>query len=83
MQLRRVVAIFLFVRKGRPVVRRMRLANEKVAGEECDNPTDYKDDHSVYDAFEGFAFAFSEDALIEEDEAELDEAQTRYLHQLD
>ena len=83
MQLRRVAAIFFFVRKGRPVVRRMRLAKEKVAEEECDNPTNYKDDYSVYDAFEGFAFALSEDALIEEHKAKLDQAQTRYLHQLD
>ena len=83
MQLRRVIAILLFVRKGRPVVRGMRLANEKVAEEECDNPTNYKDDYSVYYAFEGFAFALGEDALVEEHEAELDQAQTRYLHQLD
>ena len=37
----------------------------------------------MYYAFEGFAFALGEDALVEEHEAELDQAQTRYLHQLD
>ena len=37
----------------------------------------------MYDAFEGFAFALGEDALVEEHEAELDQTQTRYLHQLD
>ena len=64
-------------------MRRVRLANEEIAEEECDDPTDYQDDCSVYDPFEGFAFAFGEDALVEEHEAELDQAQTRYLHQLD
>ena len=44
MQLRRVVAKLLFVREGRPVVRRMCLAKEKVAEEECDDPTNYQDD---------------------------------------
>ena len=74
MQLRRVVAIFFLVLKGRPVMRRVRLAKEKVAKEKCDNPTNYEDDYSVYDAFEGFAFALGEDALVEEHEAELDQA---------
>ena len=64
-------------------MRRVRLAKEKVAKEECNNPTNYKADYSVYDAFEGFAVALGEDALVEEHEAELDQAQTRYLHQLD
>lgn len=64
-------------------MRRVRLANEKVAEEECHNPSSDKDDHSMYDAFEGFTFALGEDALVEEHEAELDQAQTRYLHQLD
>lgn len=83
MQLRRVVAKLLFVRKERPVVRRMSLANEKVAEEECDGPTDYDDDCSVDDASESFAFALGEDALVEEHEAELDQAQTGCLDQLD
>ena len=55
-------------------MRRVRLAKEKVAEEECDNPTSYEDDYSEYDAFEGFAFALGEDALVEEHEAELDQA---------
>ena len=83
MQLRRVVAVFLFVRKRRPVMRRVRLAKEKEAEEECDHPTNNKAGYSAYDAFEDFAFALGEDALVEEHEAELDQAQTRYLHQLD
>lgn len=83
MQLRRVVAVFLFVRKRRPVMRRVRLAKEEVAKEECDNPANNKTDHSVDDGFKGLAFALGEDALVEEYEAELDQAQTRYLHQLD
>lgn len=83
MQLRRVVAIFLFFEKRRPVIGRVRLANEKVAKEEADNPNNNEADHSVYDAFEGVAFALGEDAFVEEHEAELDQAQTRNLHQLD
>ena len=82
-QLRRVVAVFFFVGKRCPVKRRMPLAEEEVAKEECDNPTNDKADHSVNDAFEGFAFALGEDALVEEHEAELDQTQTRYLHQFD
>ena len=61
----------------------MRLAQEKVAEEESDNPANYEDDYSVYDAFEDFAFALGEDALVEEHETELDQAQTWDLHQLD
>ena len=37
----------------------------------------------MYDTFKSFAFALGEDTLVEEHEAELDQAQTRYLHQLD
>ena len=44
---------------------RVRLANEKVVKEERDNPTNDKADHSVYEAFEGFAFAVGEDACVE------------------
>lgn len=43
----------------------MRLANEKVIKEECDNPTNDKADHYMYEAFEGFAFALGEDACVE------------------
>ena len=64
-------------------MRRVRLAKEKEAQEECDNPTDNKAGYSAYDAFEDFAFGLGEDALVEEHEAELNQAQTRYLHQLD
>ena len=65
MQSRRVVAVFLFVGKRCPVMGRVRLANEKVVKEERDNPTNDKADHSVYEAFEGFAFAVGEDACVE------------------
>lgn len=61
----------------------MRRAKEKVAKEERDDPTNNKADNCVYDATEGFAFAFGEDAFKEEHEAELDQAQTWYLHQFD
>ena len=61
-------------------MRRVRLAKEKVAEEERNNPTHNKTDYCVYDTFEGFAFALGEDALVEEHETELYQTQTRYLH---
>ena len=61
----------------------MRLADKQIAEEEPDNPTNNETEHSVYHASKGSPFALGEDAIVERYEAELDQTQTWYLHQLD
>lgn len=64
-------------------MKKVRFANKKITKKKCDDSINNQINHFVYNVFEGFVFVFGEDALVEEHEAQLDQAQTRYLHQLD